>query len=49
MSWRHQGIVAWIRFFASEYQHYGFRVAWHNFRFELGYKIGGFTSAYKSK
>ena len=24
---------------------WGLAVAWHNFRFKLGYRIGGFTSA----
>ena len=31
--------------FIRDWRDYGFRVALWNLRFEVGYKIGGFTSA----
>jgi hypothetical protein len=34
-----------MRIFFSDVRKYGLLVAWWNFRFNLGYRIGGFTSA----
>jgi hypothetical protein len=34
--------------FINELREWGLGTAWHNFRFRLGYRIGGFTSARRS-
>lgn len=38
-----------IRRFNRERKVFGLAVAWSNLRFDLGYKIGGFTSATRRK
>lgn len=38
-----------IREFFNDWKRWTLKTAWHNFRWNLGYKIGGFTSAYKRR
>lgn len=35
--------------FLSDWKEYGLAVAWWNLRFEVGYKIGGFTDATRAR
>ena len=34
-----------MRTFIHDAREWGVKIAWSNFRFQLGYRIGGFTSA----
>jgi hypothetical protein len=38
-------MLDWYRAWVYDFNRWGFRVAWANLRFKLGYRVGGFTSA----